>query len=63
MSSYVYMKVLESTPERYDRGIRLMSGGTIDALRHAAEALAARDAPRSAARRQTRPRLARAAHG
>ncbi|NOY92561.1 MAG: class I SAM-dependent methyltransferase [Deltaproteobacteria bacterium] len=32
MSSYVYMKVLESTPERYDRGIRLMSGGHIDAL-------------------------------
>ncbi|RMF71259.1 MAG: class I SAM-dependent methyltransferase [Acidobacteria bacterium] len=32
MSSYVYMKVLESTPERYDRGIRLLSGGTIDAL-------------------------------
>ncbi len=32
MSSYVYMKVLESTPERYDRGIRLMSGGSIDAL-------------------------------
>ncbi len=32
MSSYVYMKVLESTPQRYDRGIRILSGGTIDAL-------------------------------
>ncbi len=32
MSSYVYMKVLESTPERYDQGIRALSGGTIDAL-------------------------------
>lgn len=30
MSSYVYMKVLESTPERYDRGIRVLSRGTID---------------------------------
>ncbi len=32
MSSYVYMKVLESTPERYDRGIRVLSHGTIDDL-------------------------------
>ncbi len=30
MSSYVYMKVLESTPLRYDRGIRLLSRGAID---------------------------------
>lgn len=30
MSSYVYMKVLESTPDRYDRGIRILSRGTID---------------------------------
>ncbi len=30
MSSYVYMKVLESTPQRYDRGIRMLSRGTID---------------------------------
>ena len=30
MSSYVYMKVLESSPERYDRGIRWLSGGRID---------------------------------
>ncbi len=32
MSSYVYMKVLESTPERYDRGIRLLSRGAIDSV-------------------------------
>lgn len=32
MSSYAYMKVLESTPLRYDRGIRILSGGTIDAV-------------------------------
>lgn len=30
MSSYVYMKVLESTPQRYDRGIRILSRGNID---------------------------------
>ncbi|MEZ4654526.1 MAG: methyltransferase domain-containing protein [Candidatus Eisenbacteria bacterium] len=30
MSSYVYMKVLESTPQRYDRGIRILSRGAID---------------------------------
>ncbi len=30
MSSYVYMKVLESTPQRYDRGIRMLSRGAID---------------------------------
>lgn len=29
MSSYVLMKMLESTPTRYDRGIRLLSRGTI----------------------------------
>ena len=29
MSSYVLMKILESTPTRYDRGIRLISRGTI----------------------------------
>lgn len=29
MSSFVWMKVLESSPERYDRGIRLLSGGRI----------------------------------
>ena len=32
MSSYVYMKMLESTPERYDQGLRLLSGHTIDGL-------------------------------
>ncbi len=32
MSSYVYMKLLESTPERYDRGMRILSGNTIDGL-------------------------------
>ena len=32
MSSYVYMKVLESTPQRYDRGIRFLSRGAIDAV-------------------------------
>jgi len=32
MSSYVYMKVLESTPQRYDRGIRILSRGNIDAV-------------------------------
>jgi demethylmenaquinone methyltransferase/2-methoxy-6-polyprenyl-1,4-benzoquinol methylase len=30
MSSYAYMKVLESTPQRYDRGIRILSRGAID---------------------------------
>jgi demethylmenaquinone methyltransferase/2-methoxy-6-polyprenyl-1,4-benzoquinol methylase len=29
VSSYVYMKVLESAPARYDRGIRILSGGRI----------------------------------
>lgn len=30
MSSFVWMKVLESTPERYDRGVRMLSRGRID---------------------------------
>ena len=30
MSSFVWMKVLESAPERYDRGIRMLSGGRIE---------------------------------
>jgi demethylmenaquinone methyltransferase/2-methoxy-6-polyprenyl-1,4-benzoquinol methylase len=30
MSSFVWMKVLESSPERYDQGIRILSGGRID---------------------------------
>lgn len=42
MSSFVWMKVLESTPERYDRGIRLLSRGRIDAVyRRIAELAAA----------------------
>lgn len=32
MSSYVYMKVLESAPHRYDRGMRWLSGGRIEAI-------------------------------
>jgi ubiquinone/menaquinone biosynthesis C-methylase UbiE len=32
MSSFVYMKVLESSPWRYDRGIRWLSGGHIEDL-------------------------------
>jgi ubiquinone/menaquinone biosynthesis C-methylase UbiE len=32
VSSYVYMKVLESAPERYDRGIHRLSRGAIDAV-------------------------------
>jgi ubiquinone/menaquinone biosynthesis C-methylase UbiE len=32
MSTYVYMKVLESSPERYDRGIDRLSGGTITSI-------------------------------
>lgn len=30
MTGYAYMKFLESSPERYDRGIRWLSGGRID---------------------------------
>ena len=32
MSSFVYMKVLESAPERYDRGMHILSRGHIDAV-------------------------------
>lgn len=32
MSTYVYMKVLESSPRRYDAGIRLLSLGGVDAM-------------------------------
>lgn len=32
MSTYVYMRILESAPQRYDRGIRWLSLGAIDAL-------------------------------
>jgi len=41
MSTYVYMKVLESSPERYDRGIRWLSGGVIDQIYARVAALAA----------------------
>jgi len=42
MSSYVYMKYLESAPERYDAGVRRMSGGRIDDIyRRIAERAAA----------------------
>jgi len=30
VSSFVWMKFLESAPERYDRGVRLLSGGRIE---------------------------------
>jgi ubiquinone/menaquinone biosynthesis C-methylase UbiE len=33
VSSYIYMKVLESQPERYDRGITLLSLGAADRAR------------------------------
>jgi 2-polyprenyl-3-methyl-5-hydroxy-6-metoxy-1,4-benzoquinol methylase len=32
MSTFVWMKVLESAPERYDRGIRMLSGGRIQEI-------------------------------
>lgn len=32
MPSFLYMKILESTPERYDRGIRILSRGRIDEI-------------------------------
>jgi demethylmenaquinone methyltransferase/2-methoxy-6-polyprenyl-1,4-benzoquinol methylase len=32
MSTYVYMRILESAPHRYDRGIRLLSWGRVDAM-------------------------------
>jgi demethylmenaquinone methyltransferase/2-methoxy-6-polyprenyl-1,4-benzoquinol methylase len=41
MSSFVWMKVLESAPERYDRGIRMLSSGRIDAVYERIAALAA----------------------
>lgn len=30
MSSYVFMKILESVPQRYDRGLRILTRGRID---------------------------------
>jgi len=41
MSTYVYMKVLESAPERYDRGIDRLSGGTIAGIYERVAELAA----------------------
>jgi len=42
MSSFVWMKVLESAPERYDRGIHRLSRGRIEGVyRHIAERVAA----------------------
>jgi ubiquinone/menaquinone biosynthesis C-methylase UbiE len=41
MSTFVWMKVLESAPERYDRGIRLLSGGHIQEAYDRIAALAA----------------------
>ncbi len=42
MSSFVWMKVLESAPERYDRGVRMLSRGRIDGVRAAVAGLAVR---------------------
>jgi 2-polyprenyl-3-methyl-5-hydroxy-6-metoxy-1,4-benzoquinol methylase len=42
MCSYVFMKLLESTPERYDRGMRILFGGRIERVyREIAERVAA----------------------
>ena len=42
MSSYVFMKILESAPRRYDRGLRILTGGRIDEVhRLVARAVAA----------------------
>ena len=42
MSSFVWMKFLESAPERYDRGVQLLSGGRIaDVYEQIAERAAA----------------------
>ncbi len=46
MSTYAYMKILESSPERYDRGIRWLSGGAIERIYARIAALAAADGAR-----------------
>lgn len=46
MSTFVWMKVLESAPERYDRGIRMLSGGRIEEVYTGIAALAAAPARR-----------------
>jgi ubiquinone/menaquinone biosynthesis C-methylase UbiE len=33
MSTLVYMKLLEQTPAKYDRGMRILSLGRLDALK------------------------------
>jgi ubiquinone/menaquinone biosynthesis C-methylase UbiE len=48
MSTYVYMRILESAPRRYDLGIRLLSLGGVDTMYDAvaAAAVGERTAPR-----------------
>jgi len=45
MSTYVYMRILESAPRRYDLGIRLLSWGRVDAMYDAVAAAAVADQP------------------
>ncbi len=42
MSTYVYMRILESAPKRYDTGIRLLSLGGVDAMYEEVAAAATR---------------------
>jgi ubiquinone/menaquinone biosynthesis C-methylase UbiE len=46
MSTYVYMRILESAPHRYDLGIRLLSFGRVDAMYDAVAAAAVGDDPK-----------------
>jgi ubiquinone/menaquinone biosynthesis C-methylase UbiE len=46
MSSYVFMKILESAPRRYDLGLRLLSGGRIADVYERIASLAARPGSR-----------------
>lgn len=46
MSTFVWMKVLESAPERYDRGIRMLSSGHIEEIYTRIAALGAAPARR-----------------
>ena len=34
MSTLVYMKMLEQTPAKYDRGMRILTLGRIDHIKH-----------------------------
>src|SRR5581483_4011569 len=45
MSTYVYMRILESAPRRYDLGIRLLSFGRVDAMYEAVATAATAGAP------------------